>query len=471
MINRSRGRKKKEDESWFDRVLIKIKKYQPVSWTGAGIHAVSWLFSKSSNYEFESKKQTSFNTTNIFNSFPNNDINILNEYTSLHHNESGNSPNDDTRIEIEKEYKNKNTLSGDIEIICVHGTMDRAHAFKSVAKKILNSEDLSPSIKGVTLLSFTDRLNRIGNTDYAVQMFNNKEFVEKVKNKKIYLAGHSRGVIIIFIFAVLFAEKLGIDIQGFFDLGGPIYGSPLAKKVKGLSTSIDEMQEDSEFLKQLIPKVIELNKPHYFYAAEYDAFVPLKSCYIREWCKNLVLLRRHGHLSMLSSDRLVKHMLRVLNGDDMSVSAATALEDIKTFIEEDLKMRWHAKSTDPKVFILEKLRYYLKATITEYYLKEPYPNVKTVGAFIDAFMHDKTILESKALPIDVLNVHLNYIFRFSKNTASHTFVTWLIDKYQDTPLERVKKIDKTIINIIKQPFLDIAESNDVNETQNLRGKF
>ena len=198
---------------------------------------------------------------------------------------------------------NRNTQSK-TSIYCVHGTADRNASFTLIATRLLHS--LPDNIDGIHLLAFNDRLKGTSIENFAIQM---KDKIVSNHDTRVILMGHSRGGIIISWFKEYLAAANGVDIHKTIPIDAPFRGSPLALwPMTWLSISVKEMATDSDLSQQLSDQIRGSEDDYLFVGAEKDYIVwndNWMPYHVNKTAKNCMLLDRHGHLSSLSSRRLV----------------------------------------------------------------------------------------------------------------------------------------------------------------------
>ncbi|ARB93237.1 alpha/beta hydrolase [Legionella longbeachae] len=197
----------------------------------------------------------------------------------------------------------------------IHGTADQSSAFQLVADRLIQA-GLPNAISTLNLLSFDRRYQGKSIEFFAEQL---REKIRANQHKRVMLIAHSRGGLVASYFGEFLAKQAGIEVPLIITVGTPFNGSYLAiKPLSWFSDSIREMEIDSDFLTQLKKKIIDdtLSNYHFFIAAE-DAIVPGESGYIQEYVNkhpnSLTILDRHGHLSVMSSHRLVSHIGSLLS--------------------------------------------------------------------------------------------------------------------------------------------------------------
>lgn len=191
-----------------------------------------------------------------------------------------------------------------ISIWCVHGTADRNHAFINVA---LNLQDnLSESVSSIHLAAFEDRFSGQDIVHFANQL---REKIRQSGAKNVILLGHSRGGLVVAYFTEYFAAEDSVNVKAVFSLGAPLDGSDWALDfLAWLSKSVDQMQKSSDFLMELVEKIKHSKSLYYFYAGLKDALVSAASAFVPAPQHVLTLLPDDGHLSMMGSKELFRHI-------------------------------------------------------------------------------------------------------------------------------------------------------------------
>lgn len=189
-------------------------------------------------------------------------------------------------------------------IYCIHGTADRTNSFSLIAERI--KDELSADVKGTHIITFNNRFSGASISDFTKQL---AERIKQNKDANVILMGHSRGALVATEYALNFASIDEVYIDSVINICGPFRGSYAAWPLSYISTSVSEMQTDSDYLKNLSVQ-IEQSTIRFFYAgaeSDYlvtgDSFMPY---HINKSCESVLLLDRHGHLSINSSHRLVK---------------------------------------------------------------------------------------------------------------------------------------------------------------------
>ena len=209
--------------------------------------------------------------------------------------------------------KDQNQESG-TAIYFIHGTADQSSAFQRVAERLIQA-GLPNEISTLNLLSFNQRYQGKSIKFFAEQL---RDKINTNHHKRVILMAHSRGGLVASYFAEFLAATAGIDVSLILTIGTPFNGSYLAMKpLSWFSDSVREMEIDSKFLLLLKEKIMQdATSNYYFFIAAEDAIVPGESGYIKEYVdkhpKSLIILDRHGHLSVMSSHRLVTHVIDLL---------------------------------------------------------------------------------------------------------------------------------------------------------------
>lgn len=196
-----------------------------------------------------------------------------------------------------------------ITIICTYGTFAQPGSFSQVAERLID-EGLPEIVSSIHLVSFDHRYQGKGIRFFARQL---KDKIKENKYERVILIGHSRGCIINTYAAERYAEKEGIKFELVINLCGPFSGSHLAMRpLSWFSTSVLQMEINSDFLKELAEKVTKSTINYYFFAAENDAIVLPQSAFVPGYVEkkpdSFITLDRHGHLSIMSSHRLVSRI-------------------------------------------------------------------------------------------------------------------------------------------------------------------
>lgn len=221
---------------------------------------------------------------------------------------------------IDKVYSNPNFDPSklkegekEVAIYCVHGTADWPCALDKVARRLI-AKGLDPKISSVHLIAFEKRYQGKDIEFFA------KHLIERIKengHERVILVGHSRGGIINAFANEYFASKFNIDVGLIVNICAPFDGSYLANKLTSLlSNSIAQMSNGCSFLKDLNEKIAQSEIPYYFVAAQQDSIVDPLSTFNLEYVKkkpdSFTIYDRHGHLSILSSHRLVDKIYNLL---------------------------------------------------------------------------------------------------------------------------------------------------------------
>ncbi|CAM2940570.1 putative lipase [Legionella steigerwaltii] len=267
----------------WERTVKTAKAIQPISTTGMFAHAYNWLTSPSGDQVY-------------YNPF----------------------------------YDKEGNPELETAIYFIHGTADQSSAFQNVAERLIQA-GLPNEISSLNLLSFNNRYEGKSIEFFAEQL---GDKIKANHHRRVILIAHSRGGLVASYFAEFLAKLAGIEVLLIIPIGAPFNGSYLAMKpLSWFSDSVKEMEIDSSFLKQLKEKIINSSTiPYHFFIAIEDAIVPGESGYIKEYVdknpNSLSKLDRHGHLSIMSSHRLVeliafllrKHLNAPLNDLEVIVS-------------------------------------------------------------------------------------------------------------------------------------------------------
>lgn len=200
-------------------------------------------------------------------------------------------------------------------IYFIHGTADHSSAFERVAERLLQV-GLPEEISSLNLIAFEQRYHGRSIESFAEEL---RDKIKTNQHQRVILMAHSRGGLVASYFAEFLAAAVGIDVPWVITVGTPFNGSYLAMKpLSWFSDSVREMEINSEFLSQLKEQIIKNSSSRYhFFIATEDAIVPGPSGYIEEYAANhedsLSVLDRHGHLSVMSSHRLVSQTADLLH--------------------------------------------------------------------------------------------------------------------------------------------------------------
>jgi pimeloyl-ACP methyl ester carboxylesterase len=209
-----------------------------------------------------------------------------------------------------------------IAIYCVHGTADRAGSFSQFAERLMTN--LPPTISSIVLAAFDT-----GISSPSIEVFS-QQLINKIKANKdtnVILMGHSRGGLIAAHCAEYFAKDAGVKVRAVIPICTPFGGSPLAiAPLTWMSASVGQMQKDSPFLKGLQDKIEKSSVTYLYYAAANDSLVALSDCYVKTQVNHLTVLDHHGHVSIMSSQRLVDHVRNKMIA--LALSADQKLEKV-----------------------------------------------------------------------------------------------------------------------------------------------
>lgn len=239
-------------------MLRVVKKYQPVDLTGAVEHCYFWATSPTHDVVYQNPR-----------------------------------------------YKPKEGVEP-VAIYCTHGTADQLGSFTKVARRLIAAE-LSEDIQSIHLVAFKGRCQGQRIENFSVQLIN--QILAK-GHKRVILLGHSRGGVVNTFAAEYLAQRDGIEVEMVINICAPFSGSYLAlPPLTWISSSVRDMQTDCKFLQNLQQKVVDSPVKYHFFVAEKDAIVLKNAGYVREYVdahpNSLMELDRHGHLSIMSSHRLV----------------------------------------------------------------------------------------------------------------------------------------------------------------------
>jgi pimeloyl-ACP methyl ester carboxylesterase len=196
-----------------------------------------------------------------------------------------------------------------ISIICIHGAADKAGAFKDLINHILLI--LPSNIEYVLSVSCNGRKKTIANFANMI--------CKKIQNsglEKIILIGHSRGGIIAAYLAENLAEINKISVRGVITVGAPFKGSKFIKQpINTIIKSIDEMKENSPFLKTLTSDLKKNKFLHKYLliAGSTDSLVSRESAQPNIALAHYRLLPDYGHLSILHNPEFYSNCIEMIN--------------------------------------------------------------------------------------------------------------------------------------------------------------
>lgn len=201
------------------------------------------------------------------------------------------------------------SLRKGIAIYCVHGTADQPGSFARIIERLLE-KGLPDYISTIHLVSFEQRYQGKGIKFFA------RELMKKIRaneHEHVIFMGHSRGGLIISRAAEYLAAHWGVAVHSLFSICAPYKGSDWAMKpISMFSTSVSQMEVKSKLLEQLNEAVSNSKNDYHFIGAEEDAIVaPAAACvdkYVEKHPASKLVLDRHGHLSIMSSWRLVSYI-------------------------------------------------------------------------------------------------------------------------------------------------------------------
>ena len=345
----------------------------------------------------------------------------------------------------------KVNLDGGIALFCVHGTADRWTSFIRVANHLIGR--LPRLFSCIKLTAFQERGKGKSIEDFSAQLY--KQVLESNHQHVIFL-GHSRGGLIAAHCAIKASKQADFNVHGLFSMCAPFQGSPLALwPLTSLSSSVEQMTIESDFLIKLSDDFEDLldktNLKAIFYGAAHDSIVP-KNLSFPPHCAHLSkIFENHGHLSIMGSKKLTFDILFHLNEMNRTFLSADSVDEITatdneahstldavckelSALIEDLISRPHVKSPLTKIQVLSKLLDILiEMGITNQ--NSRYPEAKTIGDFISAYLQDENESINRLKPADILNDQLTPIRFFQpKYPRSQDSIEKLIKKYNDVEL-------------------------------------
>jgi hypothetical protein len=243
-------------------------------------------------------------------------------------------------------YKKEQNQAPETAVYFIHGTADHSGAFTRVAERLIELGLLPDEIYSLNLLAFDQRYQGKSIKYFAEQL---KDKIIANQHRRVILIAHSRGGLVASYFAEFLAELAEIEVLLIMPIGTPFNGSYLAlKPLSWFSESVKEMEIDSEFLLLLKEKIIEnaTGNYHFFIATE-DGIVLGEAGFIKEYVdkypKSLTIFDRHGHLSVMSSHRLVIRISELIrnyfnpsqnNSEEVLVSKLAEFTILEDYIPE-----------------------------------------------------------------------------------------------------------------------------------------
>lgn len=209
-------------------------------------------------------------------------------------------------------------------IYCVHGTGDRNASYSLIAERLL--PNLPNHISSIHLVSFDGRYQGIGIEEFSAQLRNR---ILKNGHTKVILSGHSRGGLVAAHCAKNFVPTDNVTVTHLFVISTPLGGSDFAvSPFTAISTSIAQMQRGSSFLTALNAQLAVSTIPIHCIIATEDSLVKPHDCCPTGPHHQLVL-DRHGHLSIMSSHRLVAYIQQVISppAPDVTLTYAAGSAD------------------------------------------------------------------------------------------------------------------------------------------------
>ena len=346
-------------------------------------------------------------------------------------------------------FKKPSSVDGEgieYSIYCIHGTADGSFAFKKMITRLLENKPrtstnwLPESVSKIYLVAFSRRYQGLSINDFAEQL---KSKIIKNGDKHVILKGHSRGGLVAAKFAQDMAREIGVTVHGVLPFCSPWNGSPLAvAPLTAFSSSVTEMMPNSEFLDSLrssITRSDEESRKYFCFAVENDSIVPTEDSFMKENAHSVFLIPKHGHLSILTSSKIIPYVSDCLEAitKRMFVRTMDEKRTIKTScfeIEAEiiaLKNRSHLYSIEAKIKILDDLKVLLR-NMCEGERGELFLETKTVGEFIRRYI--ETIEPNTELSLyDILGQQLNPQLTLFKPAPSKSVecIEMLIQAYQD----------------------------------------
>lgn len=253
----------------FRIIIDLIKDHQPVSLTGTLTHSIRWL---------------RFNKDKIYKN-P--------HFSNLATDES--------------------PLQDGIAIYCVHGTADYPASFQKIAERLIKT-GLPELISSINLVAFENRFHGKSIEYFADELLDK---IEKNGHRHVVFMGHSRGGLVI-AKAESKAKEKGITVHECYNLASPYGGSYLAiKPISFFSQSVKEMAIGSDFLQEINQHILHTKTKYYFFVAEKDSIVTPEASYSEPYKQghpnSVIHYNRHGHLSLMSSHRVVATINQLLH--------------------------------------------------------------------------------------------------------------------------------------------------------------
>lgn len=217
-----------------------------------------------------------------------------------------------------KPLENSSYPKQGVTIYAVHGTGDQVSAFISMAQKLLDK--LPGYISSIHLVAFDNRFQGKSISYFSEQLLKK---IQSNGHNDVILIGHSRGGLVIAEVAEFFASQADINVHLIYTICSPFGGCYLAKKpLTYFSSSVAEMAMDSSWLQKLNNKISHSTYKYCFIMAESDYIVSYLDSYVenyvRKYPDSKIIFDRHGHLSILSSNRLVTHFHNELQALDIA---------------------------------------------------------------------------------------------------------------------------------------------------------
>lgn len=202
----------------------------------------------------------------------------------------------------------------DTAIYCIHGTADRCNAFSMIINQL--RIQWPDSISAIHMIAFDQRFRGRGIDVFSSQL---EEKIKQNGHKKVIFLVHSRGGLVASHFTHILNDKNDaekIEVKGVIAIGVPFHGARMAKPPFSLiSHSIEQMIQNSSFLKELQLKIDNSAIPYYCFGASRDLIVTKESALLlskKRACERF-LLETDGHISMLRSSGVANKISEIIN--------------------------------------------------------------------------------------------------------------------------------------------------------------
>jgi pimeloyl-ACP methyl ester carboxylesterase len=341
-----------------------------------------------------------------------------------------------------------------VGIYCVHGTADNMAAFQDTARYLIQ-QGLPSAVSSIQLVAFKNRLRGVSIEEYA------KQLLAKILangHKTVILAGHSRGGLVNAYLYEYLAREAGIKVLFSFSIGTPYGGSNIAlPPLTWVSKSVQEMQKDSVFLKDLHK---HRDKSHHYIctAGDSDYIVKVEDAHFNDTPPTV--FDNQGHLSLMHDQRMLRLFRKTISEEVNKLvpskieSSPAELKEEEAYCKvefepipelwdiyfevslylEDFKRRIHISNTDDKILIFEKLQQMVLAMLHGKQIGN-FDNVRTFGEFLDTYLSDTS--KPEKVPNIIIDQHLNspltWLF-YSRDTHSRAFINRLKTTYSKVAL-------------------------------------